>query len=119
MLSELVARFLGLRGEYLLRGIRSLVDGPGQFSLGIRDLIRRKATAPAPRQGEENPVVTKLVSHPLITGNADKAVMPANEGNAKLPNVQRRKLPSYVASRSFARALIDLTIPDSTGRTTS
>ena len=105
MLSELVAR--------------SLVDGPGQFSLGIRDLIRRKATAPAPRQGEENPVVTKLVSHPLIAGNADKAAMPANAGNVKLPNAQRRKLPSYVASRSFARALIDLTIPDSTGRTTS
>jgi hypothetical protein len=120
VLTELVTRFLGLRGEYLLRGIRTLVDGTGQFSLGPRDLIRRKATEPSPGPGEDsNPVVTRIVSHPLIAGNADKAAMPANAGNAKLPNVQRRKLPSYVANRSFARALIDVAILDAAGQTTA
>ena len=63
-------------------------------------------------------MVTQLVSHTLIGASADKATMPANAGNAKLPNRQRRKLPSYVSGRSFARALIDLVVGDSTGRTT-
>ena len=120
VLTELVTRFVGLRGEYLLRGIRTLVDGPGHFQLGLHDLVRRKATEPAPGAGEpDKPFVTEVVSHTLVGASADKATMPANAGNAKLPNRQRRKLPSYVSGRSFARALIDLLIGDSTGRTTA
>ena len=120
VLTELVTRFVGLRGEYLLRGIRTLVDGRGHFQLGLRDLVRRTATEPTPGPGEPNrPFVTEVVSHTLVNASADKATMPANAGNAKLPNRQRRKVPSYVSGRSFARALIDLVIGDPTGRTTA
>jgi hypothetical protein len=120
VLTELVTRFVGLRGEYLLRGIRTLVDGGGHFQLSMRDLVRRQATGPAPAQGEpDKPFVTQVVTHTLIRANADKATMPANAGNAKLPNTQRRKLPSYVSGRSFARALIDIVIAEPTGRTTA
>ena len=29
VITELISRFLGLRGAYLLRGLRELLDGPG------------------------------------------------------------------------------------------
>ena len=32
VITELVARFMGLCDEYLLRGLRTLVEGPGDFS---------------------------------------------------------------------------------------
>jgi hypothetical protein len=34
VLTELVTRFVGLRREYLLRGIHTLVDGPGPLPAG-------------------------------------------------------------------------------------
>jgi hypothetical protein len=117
VLTEAVARFVGLRGEYVLRGIRSLVDGSAHFSLGAGDLVRRTATTPTDKP--ENQVMTDLIMHPLVAGQADKAAMPGDAGSVKLPNKQRRKLPSYVSGRSFARALMDLIIPDSSGKTTA
>jgi hypothetical protein len=119
LLTELIARFVGLRGEYLLRGIRTLVDGEGHFRLSLGDLFARTAGRPAPRPGEpQDPFVTRLMRHPLICTSADKAEIPANAGNARLTNTLRRKLPSYVSGRSFARALIDTAIPDAAGTTT-
>jgi hypothetical protein len=112
VITELVARFLGLRGEYLLRGIRSLLDDGAEFQLGFLDMFRRRATVPVPKR--EDRIMEEVVTHPLVAGQADKAAMPANAGIDK----QRRKLPSYASGRSFARALIDLVVPDSTGRTT-
>jgi hypothetical protein len=119
LLTESIARFIGLRGEYLLRGVRTLVDGEGYFRLSLQDLLARKPGTPAPRSNEpENPYVTQLMHHALICTSADKARIPADAGNAKLTNTQRRKLPSYVSARSFARALIDTVIPDAAGATT-
>ncbi|HKR49058.1 MAG TPA: hypothetical protein VJT72_05645 [Pseudonocardiaceae bacterium] len=119
LLTESIARFIGLRGEYLLRGVRTLVDGQGHFRLSLGDLVARTVGGPAPKPGEpQDPFVTKLMQHPLICTSADKAEIPANAGNARLTNTQRRKLPSYVSARSFARALIDTVIPDAAGNTT-
>src|SRR5215472_18732637 len=39
VVSEAVTRYLGLRAEYLLRGIRSLVDGGGDFRLHWGELM--------------------------------------------------------------------------------
>ena len=55
--------------------------------------------------------------HALICSSADKAKIPANAGNARLSGRQRRKLPSYMSGRSFARALVDTVIPDAAGKT--
>jgi hypothetical protein len=119
LLTELVARFIGLRGEYLLRGVRTLVDGQGHFRLSLGDLFARKPGRPAPQPDEpKDPFVTQLMRHPLICTSADKAKIPANAGNARLSRTQRRKLPSYVSGRSFARALTDTVIPDAADKTT-
>lgn len=37
--TELVSRFLGLRAEYLLRGVRTMVDGPSTFGLSWRSVM--------------------------------------------------------------------------------
>ncbi|MEU4392483.1 hypothetical protein [Kribbella sp. NPDC023855] len=119
VLTESVARFMGLRGEYLLRGIRSLVDGGGHFKLGLRDLVRRTSLGPSPKQHEPaEPLVTQLMMQPIVSRTADKGSLPANAGNARLSGAARRRLPSYLASRSFARALLDLLVPNSSGDTT-
>jgi hypothetical protein len=44
-LTEAVSRFLGLRGEYLLRGIRTMLDGGGKFKLtdlSLRGLTKKE-----------------------------------------------------------------------------
>jgi hypothetical protein len=119
LLTELIARFIGLRGEYLLRGIRTMVDGRSHFKLSFGDLFARTPGEPKPQAGEPpEPYVTQLMQHPLIASSADKAEIPGDAGNATLTNALRRKLPSYVSARSFARALTDVVIPDATGATT-
>ncbi|WP_433004401.1 hypothetical protein [Kribbella sp. CA-294648] len=117
--TETAARFMGLRGEYLLRGIRSLVDGGGEFRLGLRDLVRRTSLGPSPQPGETaDPIVSQLMAQPIVARMADKGTLPAHAGNAKLSGPARRQLPSYLPSRSFARALLDLLVPTSSGDTT-
>jgi hypothetical protein len=36
ILTEAIARFLGLRSEYLLRGLRTMLDGSGDFGLHMK-----------------------------------------------------------------------------------
>jgi hypothetical protein len=54
MLTEAVSRLIGLRGEYLLRGIRSLVDDGSAFKLPWGDLFRGRSSSPAPRSDESD-----------------------------------------------------------------
>ncbi|MBU2667073.1 hypothetical protein KOI35_26550 [Actinoplanes bogorensis] len=118
LLTEMITRFMGLRGEYLLRGIRTLVDGSGHFKLSFGDLFARTSKPPAPVEGDPPaPMTPELMKHPLICSSADKARIPANAGNAKLSGRARRRLPAYLSGRSFARALFDTVIPDATGKT--
>ena len=39
LVTELVSRFIGLRGEYLMRGLRSLLDSNPEFKLRWRDIF--------------------------------------------------------------------------------
>jgi len=116
MLTEAAARNIGLRGEYLLRGIRSLVDSGSTFELPWRDVFRRKPVDSPDNAG--NPMVTKVVSQPVIARSAVKASMPNEAGNRRLTAAERRRLPSYVSGRSFARAFIDTLVADMAGDTT-
>jgi hypothetical protein len=119
VLTETISRFLGLRGEYLLRGLRTLLDGGGKFALPWLDILKSTTRDPAPEAGEPaNPMVTKLLATPLLAPFADKGTMPGNAGNATLSNPDRRSLPSYISARSFTQALIGLLVPDATGTTT-
>src|SRR5215472_7378288 len=150
VVSEAVTRYLGLRAEYLLRGIRSLVDGGGDFRLHWGELMpggignhfvkaragrqaaetaqAKTATAtvkaesgkpmtegePRGSDGEQPEadadaaLVAQIMSHPLVASSAKQARPPAKAGDRAMSNQDRRKLPSYVAARTFARALIDI-----------
>lgn len=119
VLTEATSRLIGLRGEYLMRGMRSLLDGQSTFELPWSDLFRRTSRPPAVKEGEpDQPMVTKVLEEPIIARSADKAALPPNAGNAKLSARERRRLPSYVSSRSFARAFLGVLVPDPSGRTT-
>jgi hypothetical protein len=103
--TEGVSRFLGLRAEYLLRGVRTLVDGKSDFGLW-----RRKPDKTEP--GKTQPArVAQIMNHPLVASSATEAKPPAQAGNAKLTNGQRRALPSYIAGQTFAKALTDILLP--------
>ena len=131
VLTETVSRFLGLRGEYLVRGIRSLVDGHGGyvFRLTLKDMTRRTAGRPpspdspvvlrasgaAAAQGDSidshpstTPMVTKIMQTSFIANSARNGEMPENTGDASLPNRYRRQLPSYLSGRTFSRAVIEI-----------
>jgi hypothetical protein len=139
VLTEGVARFLGLRGEYLLRGLRTMLDGDGDF--GIFEWLKKRradkrpdmsrplefvapsgqttaaaAGAPGTVPGSEK-WVTKVLTHPLISPSGSQGHVIEDVGNKTLTNKQRRKLPPYVSPRSFAQAVLDLAVPDAAGST--
>jgi hypothetical protein len=108
--TEGVSRFLGLRAEYLLRGVRTLVDGKSDFGLWRR---RPEKTEPDKTEPDktEPARVAQIMNHPLVASSATEAKPPAQAGNAKLTNAQRRALPSYIAGQTFAKALTDILLP--------
>ena len=138
--TELIARFFGLRGAYLLTGLRELVDG-GEVTtdLGQAEAAYRDVQTMAWRTGDpaERPSMTSaLLGGPILgsQGMAGRvssrklrltpagkpgrlATMTANRQYGSMWS-QRRSLPSYIPAKSFADAVIDLVVPDAGGRTT-
>jgi hypothetical protein len=171
--TELIARFLGLRGAYLLTGLRELLEG----SAGETDLaaakgdydntrtIMRGSTARAASPAAHEPSVASaatakpapqarpsatgaLLGGPILgsqgmagqfssrkltvgpakpSGRLPKMTVSRETAPAGQPGVtaqaggvrsQCRSLPSYISSRSFADAVIDLLVPDPAGPTT-
>jgi hypothetical protein len=129
--SEWLSRYLGLRGEYLLRGIRTAVDGPSKFELPVRELLPwsgRRVTNRANEQKQTNnnnhgdqqdagddeaadddeAMVSRIISHPLVASSASSATPPKGAGSRPMTNKERRDLPSYVSGNTFAKALIDI-----------
>jgi len=119
-LTEVISRLIGLRGEYLLRGLRTLLDAKpgeaaGRLELRLGDLFR---TRPGVPDQDSESYATKVMLHPLVRVSADKAEMPANPGNAKLTRKGRQKLPAYLPGRTFAAALMRVLVKDASGHTT-
>jgi len=151
ILTEAVSRLLGLRAEYLLRGLRTLLDSNSKFNLNPF------GGTEAPQEAEFNLILARVLAHPLVAatgpGPAGRPEYPAKSpkheqgslsraaaapvqptsgtspawqppsnlptaGNAQLSNMDRRKLPSYLSPRAFARAFIDSVVPDAQGVTT-
>lgn len=111
--TEGVSRFLGLRAEYLLRGVRTLVDGQSKFGLSWR-AVMPKVLGGRPQPPAADPPaarVAQIMNHPLVASSATEAKPPAQAGNAKLTNAQRRVLPSYISGQTFAKALTDILLP--------
>ena len=114
MLTEVLARYIGLRGEYLMRGLRTLLDGGGDFSL---DPFQRTSQEPKPGS-PPNPLIARVLGQQPLEACADQGKMPPNAGNAKLSNKDRRKLPSYLSARSVAQSVISVVVPNASGTTT-
>jgi hypothetical protein len=152
IITEGVARYLGLRAEYLLRGLRTMLDGGGEFRIWpfpekqrMGETPRAAATAmntarpvmvnPAaqtatleaptatptvmtnPDEATVWPWVSLVMSHPLIAPSTSGGDVIERAGDRPLTRKERRKLPSYISSRSFAEAIIDLLVPDAEGTT--
>ncbi len=62
-------------------------------------------------------MVSRVLTQPIIARSAVGTSVPTNAGNTKLSRKARRSLPAYVSGRTFARALIDVVVPDATGQT--
>jgi hypothetical protein len=170
LITEATARFLGLRGAYLLSGLRELVDD-GASSTDLTDVgkdyqamrgLMQPASPPVPESSASPPVSESSASRPATEQSSDQpsaATAPSmtaallggpilsSQGVAgtlssrrltlgpttstgRLPKMtaektgigglwsQRRSLPSYISSKSFADAVMDLVVPDQNGQTT-
>lgn len=111
--TEVVSRFLGLRAEYLLRGVRTLVDTDNNFKLPWRSVMPKwlggRSQPPEPDQPAR---VAEIMSHPLVASSARQASPPPQAGNSSLTSAQRRWLPAYISGRTFARVLLDILPPE-------
>jgi hypothetical protein len=186
VITEMIARLIGLRGAYLLLGLRELLDSKGtsidlsgaeeDYKNARKIMARnRDASKPPPSatgailgspilrsqgmsgkimsrdlklaavttSGAETPSATSEAaagaetagtaqqdnppspaddSAPTAAGssakeNNKKAPLPKSVGSRLSTWSMRRSLPSYISSRSFADAVIDLVVPDRSGRT--
>jgi hypothetical protein len=88
--TELISRFLGLRGAYLLTGLRELVDGGGvttdlgqadQAYQAVQKMVRGDADAPA-----ELPSMTSaLLGGPILGSQGWSARCPAGRSRWRRP----------------------------------
>jgi hypothetical protein len=169
--TELFARLIGLRGAYLVSGLRELVDGGGvptdlvnvenDYTNMKKIMLRQTAPPPARTSSEEPPfpATGALLGGPILSNqgvagqfSSRQFTLEASRGTGRLPKMtayrtepepktttgqsagaskpapvkrgrlglwsQRRSLPSYISSRSFADAVIDLLVPNAKGQTT-
>ena len=139
--TEAAARLVGLRGAYLLTGLRELVDSGVEKSTDLTDIKRdyqgmqdlmRGSQPPSPLPSatgallggpilSNEGVVGQMTSRQLTLGPARKTgrlpKMTATGAAGRLW-AQRRSLPSYISGDSFAEAVIDLVVPNAAGQTT-
>jgi hypothetical protein len=134
MLTEAVARFLGLRGAFLLRGIRALVDGQTSGMPQVSALGRIWALGPAgggaaeavpppvgaadttAAGGPPPPLTDRLLANALLASQGQQALLPSD--TTRLSLRERRRLPAYLPARTFARAVIAFLAPDARETTT-
>jgi hypothetical protein len=139
--TEAVARLAGLRGAYLLTGLRELVDNGVGTSTNLREVetdyqnmqnLMRGSPPPSPPPSataallggpilSNQGVVGQLFSRKLTLGPTRRAgrlpKMTADRQAGRLWT-QRRSLPAYISGKSFAEAVIDLVVPNAAGQTT-
>jgi hypothetical protein len=142
--TELIARFLGLRGAYLLSGLRELLDGTGSQTvlndaIGNYNEMKALVKGPVPANADGAAPKTKsatgaLLGSPILRSQGmigqissrDLTVEPGKHGRPsrittgtwKRPWRACRSLPSYISSTSFSAAIIDLLVPNAAGQTT-
>ena len=139
-LTELIARFIGLRGAYLLTGLRELVNNSGtSVVLGgaASDYAKTRELMESPEEPEKPTSMTSaLLGSPILrsqgmvgqVSSRKLTVKPASSTTGRLPKMEaegragskwsaRRSLPAYISAQSFAEAVLDLVIPNAAGDT--
>jgi hypothetical protein len=133
--TEGVARFCGLRGEFLLRGLCELLDGrkkpikldsPEESYAEVSGLIKE----PAGSSSAVPSATSALLGGPNLRNRGmaslGMSLQPPSRSEG-LPELavrpperwrQCRSLPSYIPAKSFAEAVVDLLVPDATGEIT-
>jgi hypothetical protein len=139
MLTELIARLIGLRAAYLLTGLRELVDDPGKsvvLASAEADYATTRALITNPDGPKPTSVTGALLGSPILRSQGmvghistrNLTVKPAASSRGGLPEMAakgrpgstwraRRSLPAYISAQSFAEAVIDLVIPNAAGDT--
>ena len=139
--TEAVARLVGLRGAYLLTGLRELVDsGVGKSTdltevesdyRRMQDMVRG-SPPPSPLPSATGALLGgPILSNQGVAGQlfSRKLTLGPTRQTGRLPKMtadrqagrlwtQRRSLPAYISGESFAEAVIDLVVPNAAGQTT-
>lgn len=106
-LNEGIATLLEVRAKFLIKGIRKLVDGsPDETEDPDPETSRAMPTQQQLQQAlASNRLTHWLFKHPIID-------------DLKRPGWRnRRRKPSYMSSRNFTAALVDVLVPDAHGAT--
>ena len=136
--TELISRFLGLRGAYLLGGLRELLDSE---QVGT-DLTRaekdydawKNIVAGTPTDEKPQSVTGAVLGSPILRSQgmvgditSRKLLVQASKpGRPRVRNVEPEKraplgdlrsLPAYISPTAFADAVIDLLVPKPTAQT--
>jgi hypothetical protein len=144
MVTELISRFLGLRGAYLLNGLHALVDD-GETSTDLSQAgadyndVKKMMMDPAasPKETGKTPSATgALLGGPILSSqgmagqisNRQLTLAPTRPTKRRLKMKgpggpwskwgQFRSLPSYISAQSFGEAVLDLVVPNAAWRTT-
>jgi hypothetical protein len=137
--TELISRFLGLRGAYLLGGLRELLDSE-QVGTDLtrakkdydawKNIVTGTATEEKPQSAtgavlgspilRSQGMVGDITSRKLLV-QASKPGRPSVrkiEPKKRAPRKDLRSLPAYISPTAFADAVIDLLVPKPTAQTT-
>jgi len=139
--TEAAARLVGLRGAYLLTGLRELVDSGVDKSTDLTDIegsyrsmqdLMRGSPPPSPLPSATGALLGgPILNNQGVVGQmaSRKLTLEPTKKTGRLPKMtatgeagrlwaQRRSLPSYLSGDSFAEAVIDLVVPNAAGQTT-
>jgi hypothetical protein len=143
--TELIARLIGLRSAYLLSGLRELLDGGEEVNLGnakadygkMKEIMQTATVPPTEPPPDKTPssMTSALLGGPILSNQGiagrfytRNLTLAASTKKGRLPTItpasqsggrwsQLRNLPSYISSRSFGEAVIDMVVPNATGQT--
>jgi len=137
--TELISRFLGLRGAYLLGGLRELLDSEQvetDLTRAEKDYDDWKNIVTGTSTGEKPQSATGAVlgspilrSQGMVGGITDRKllVQASKQGRPSVRNIDPNKhtplsdlrsLPAYISPTAFADAVIDLLVPKPATQTT-
>jgi hypothetical protein len=137
--TELISRFLGLRGAYLLGGLRELLDSEqvgtdltraGKDYDAWKNIMTGTSTEEKPQSATGAVLGSPILRSQGMVGDITSRkllVQASKPGHPSVRNIEPKKhaplsdlrsLPAYISPTAFADAVIDLLVPKPTAQTT-